>query len=108
MVYVDDMYKTGIGDFGRMKMSHMVADTTEELLQMADKIGVQRKWLQYPGTANEHFDVSSFRRKLAISFGAKEFGFRDYARFVQARCEKHGIHWARASKDLIPDYGREQ
>ena len=31
-VYVDDMYKYPLGQFGRMKMSHMVADTTEELL----------------------------------------------------------------------------
>jgi hypothetical protein len=43
MVYVDDMYKSPMGQFGRMKMSHMIADTTEELLQMADKIGVKKK-----------------------------------------------------------------
>jgi len=31
-VYVDDMYLSPIGQFGRMKMSHLMADTTEELL----------------------------------------------------------------------------
>jgi len=41
-VYVDDMYQTTLGKFGRMKMSHMVADSTEDLLEMADKIGVNR------------------------------------------------------------------
>lgn len=29
-----------LGNFGRMKMSHLMADTTEELLTMVDKIGV--------------------------------------------------------------------
>lgn len=43
MVYVDDMYKYPIGRFGRMKMSHLIADTTDELLEMVDKIGVDRK-----------------------------------------------------------------
>lgn len=32
MVYVDDMYKSPIGKFRRMKMSHMVADTHGELI----------------------------------------------------------------------------
>lgn len=41
MVYVDDMY----AQFGRMKMCHMIADTTTELNAMADSIGVQRKWI---------------------------------------------------------------
>jgi hypothetical protein len=26
-VYVDDMYKLSIGQLGRMKMSHLIADT---------------------------------------------------------------------------------
>lgn len=53
-VYVDDMK----APFGRMVMCHMLADTTNELLAMADKIGVARKWIQHPGTAKEHFDIA--------------------------------------------------
>lgn len=45
-VYVDDMYKYAMGRFRGMKMSHLVADSREELLAMCDKIGVQRKWIQ--------------------------------------------------------------
>lgn len=39
---------------------------------MADKIGVKRKWLQYPGTRHEHFDICLSKKKLAIKAGAKE------------------------------------
>ena len=65
-VYVDDMDRA----FGRMKMSHLLADTTEELLAMVDKIGVKRRWIQYPGTAHEHFDIALCKKKLALEEGA--------------------------------------
>jgi len=81
MVYVDDFN----APFGRMIMCHMVADTTEELLEMADKIGVRRKWIQDAGTYLEHFDVSLGCKKKAIEFGAKEMGMREQARMVCSR-----------------------
>ena len=77
MVYVDDMYISSIGQFGRMKMSHMTADTTEELLEMVDKIGLNKKWIQYAGTWKEHFDVSMSLRKKAVENGAKEVTMRE-------------------------------
>lgn len=67
-VYVDDMEAS----FGRMIMCHMIADTPEELLEMADRIGVRRKWIQYPGTFKEHFDIAKGKRALAIGYGAIE------------------------------------
>ena len=82
MVYVDDMYNSPIGKFGRMKMSHMVADSTAELLEMATKIGVDHKWIQYPGTAREHFDICLSKRKKAIACGAKEITWRQTGDFV--------------------------
>lgn len=84
-VYVDDMYKYPIGQFGRMKMSHMVADTTEELLAMADTIGVRRKWLQHPGTDGEHFDIAMSKRELAIANGAVPITYRECALFCRDR-----------------------
>jgi hypothetical protein len=81
MVYIDNFN----GPFRRMLMCHMIADTTEELMMMADKIGVGRKWIQYPGTANEHFDVCLSAKKKAITFGAIEINMRDYARMVNER-----------------------
>lgn len=71
-VYVDDME----APFGRMLMCHMIADTTEELLSMADRIGVYRKWIQYPGTSKEHFDIAKSKKKLAVKFGAIEITWR--------------------------------
>lgn len=84
-VYVDNFYETGAGNFGRMKMSHMFADTKQELLEMCDKIGVQRIWIQHEGTANEHFDIAMAKRKLAISAGAIEVNFREYATMINNR-----------------------
>lgn len=86
-VYVDDFYVTGMG-LGRMKMSHMIADTTEELLAMVDKIGVQRKWIQDAGTPREHFDIALGKRKLAIQFGAIEIGMRELAKMTKERGQK--------------------
>ncbi len=70
-VYVDDMN----APFGRMKMCHMFADSTEELQAMADRIGVQRKWIQYPGTIREHFDIALSKRALAVAAGAVEIEY---------------------------------
>ena len=67
-VYVDDFR----AQYRSMIMCHMMADTTEELLEMADKIGVQRKWIQRAGTLYEHFDISLGKRKLAVQYGARE------------------------------------
>lgn len=80
-VYVDSMK----APFGRMVMCHMIADTTAELLAMADAIGVARKWLQKPGTMYEHFDVCLSKRALAVKHGAKEITLREAGDILQAR-----------------------
>lgn len=73
MVYIDNFN----APFGRMRMCHMIADTTQELLEMVDKIGVARKWIQYAGTDKEHFDICLSKKELAIKFGAKEVTWRE-------------------------------
>lgn len=80
-VYVDDMY----ADYGRMKMCHMMADTTEELLAMADSIGVNRKWLQYPGTHREHFDICMSKKAKALTRGALHVTQRDLAKITLSK-----------------------
>lgn len=68
-----------------MIMCHMIADTTEELLEMCDKIGVNKKWIQYPGTADEHFDICLSKKKKAIENGAVEIGMRELAKKIADR-----------------------
>ena len=87
-VYVDDMRAS----YGRMKMCHMVADSTAELLAMADRIGVNRKWLQKPGTPHEHFDIALSKRALAVDAGAVEVSMMQIGRIIRARREdgRHG------------------
>lgn len=66
-VYVDDVRHL----FGRMMMCHMWADSLDELLAMADRIGVARKWLQRPPKASwVHFDIALAKKALALKAGA--------------------------------------
>jgi hypothetical protein len=81
VVYVDNMRAS----FGRMKICHMIADSTEELLAMADRIGVSRKWLQKAGTHHEHFDIALSKRALAIEAGAIEISMMQLGHIIRAR-----------------------
>ena len=75
-VYVDNMR----APFGRMIMCHMIADTTDELLSMARSIGVNVKWIQYPGTHRERFDIALSKRAIAVrDYGAIEVTWRQVA-----------------------------
>lgn len=56
--------------FGNMIMCHMIADTANELHDMADKIGMNRKWFQ--NNSNPHYDICQLKRRLAIKNGAIE------------------------------------
>ena len=80
-VYVDNMR----AKYGRMVMFHMLADTTDELLAMADKIGVARKWLQHPGTPKEHFDIAMGKRELAVKAGAIEIGNKQLTEIIRGK-----------------------
>jgi len=71
--------------FGRMLMCHMLADTPEELLAMADRIGVARKWLQHKGTEREHFDICLSKRAQAIEAGAVHIDKRRMVEIIHAR-----------------------
>jgi hypothetical protein len=80
-VYVDAS-KYG---YGRMVMCHMLADTTEELLAMANRIGVARRWLQNAGTPTEHFDICKAKRAAAVAAGAKEVGRTEFVAVIRAK-----------------------
>jgi hypothetical protein len=73
-VYVDDMLMKATVPNGNRKVtgrwSHMVADTEEELMEFAKKLGLKASWVQYPGTPKVHFDVVESKRREAIQKGA--------------------------------------
>lgn len=74
-IYVDDVRHA----FGRVVMCHMWGDSLDELLAMADRIGVARKWVQGHPTLSfgkhrnaswVHFDISLGMKAKANAAGA--------------------------------------
>lgn len=78
-VYVDN-YRA---EFRGMKMSHMMADTLEELHEMADKIGLKREWFQ--PKSRPHYDVSEGKRAQAIRHGAIEMTSRELVKYFMRK-----------------------
>lgn len=78
MVYVG----TWKWPYRNMIMFHMATDgDLEELHQMADKIGIKRKWFQNKneGTIyhDPHYDICKSKKELAIKHGAIEIDDRE-------------------------------
>lgn len=64
--------------FGRMIMFHLVADNVDELHEIVDKIGVNRKWFQNKKEDGlPHYDICKAKKVLAIKHGAIEMNDRD-------------------------------
>ena len=68
--------------YGRMKMSHLLADTPQELHEMAAKIRVKRKWYQ-KNASTPHYDICMEKRALALSYGAILVNRRELADILQ-------------------------
>lgn len=91
-VFVDNMRAR----HGRLVMCHMIADSSEELLAMADRIGVARRWLQHAWTYREHFDIALSKRAMAVAAGAKEVTRMELGRIIRARRGGDNIRRERA------------
>lgn len=84
-VYVDDMHTVPLGRYRKMKMSHMIADSLDELHLMADKIGVDRRWYQGPPkTRVAHYDICLSKRGLAVKHGAVEITMSEAGRLIRS------------------------
>lgn len=56
--------------YGRMRMSHLLADTEAELHVRAQRMGLKREWFQDHSTP--HYDLCMSKRRLAVMAGAVE------------------------------------
>lgn len=80
-VYADDMNCK----YGRMIMSHMLADTEYELHEMADAIGIDRKHHQCPGGPKSHYDICFRKKALALRLGAIPITIRQAVLLLRRR-----------------------
>lgn len=91
-VYVDDMRMEATVGRLKRRWSHMMADSSEELLAMARKLRLDPDWIQYPGTWKEHFDVTDAKRYQAIKLGAISIttGGPEWVALVERQRAKYG------------------
>jgi hypothetical protein len=66
-VYVDPLYGAKNGQW-----CHMMADTPEELFEMANTIGLHRDWVQGSDRMGYFFLLRESKRIMAIANGAVE------------------------------------
>ena len=83
MIRVDD----GRWPFGRMVMSHLIADSHEELEEAAVALGLRKEYIQHAHSWKEHLDVSQTKRALAVRQGAVEMTQREFALILRERRE---------------------
>jgi hypothetical protein len=87
-VYVDSAmipFRWGKFDSGKLLLSHMIADTHEELMEMAAKLELLERWIQKPGTPHEHFDVCATKRRRAIELGAVKKTQRELVSIIRLK-----------------------
>ncbi len=74
-IYIDDMRRPArVGPVDGV-WSHLLSDLPGaagrgELLAFAERLGIEARWIQNPGTATEHFDVTEPTRQRALALGA--------------------------------------
>lgn len=75
-VYVDPLFEVTprmiTGHWQWPQACHMTADSTEELLDFAEKLRLKARWIQHVGKPTEHFDLNASKRKEAVKLGAVE------------------------------------
>jgi len=87
-VYVDDMRMQATVGKLSSRWSHLTADTPDELLDFALKLGLRRSWIQHPGTYKEHFDLTEGMRQRALRNGAVAITISEAGALLKAKREK--------------------
>jgi hypothetical protein len=90
-VYVDDAFIQATVPNGPARHTsqwcHMTADSTEELIEFAVKLGLRQGYIQHIGTWKEHFDVTQGKRAQAVRLGAVEIDAYESVRRAHVRFE---------------------
>lgn len=96
-VYVDDMQLEAVVGPVDGVWSHLFSDLPgeagrRELLAFADRLGIEARWIQKPGTAREHFDVTESTRQRALALGAMPIRYgRAVAEITRAKRSADGV-----------------
>ena len=73
-IFVDDMLRQGLVRSGDRavsgRWSNLMAEDPKQLRWICARLGLQRSWLRFPGTVQEHFIVTSGVREAALRDGA--------------------------------------
>ena len=83
--YVD----RALSRYGRMRMSHLLADTEEELHAMAQRVGLKREWFQSHSTP--HYDLCMSKRREAIKAGAVEIDRKQVVELIRRLREEKQV-----------------
>ena len=86
-VYIDQSRNP----YKNMVMCHMLADTPDELHEMALKIGMRLAWFQPHSTP--HYDVCRMRRLRALTHGAIEINRRETVEIIRKIRANTGVDW---------------
>lgn len=77
MILVDELFSTAPFTsastprcFKNTQSAHHGRQGTEELILFARRLGLNPAWIQHPGTADEHFDLTESKHARALTLGA--------------------------------------
>lgn len=86
MIYVDELR-----DYPNGQWCHMWSDVgTQELISFAQKIGLNKNWIQHSTGIHGvfiHFDLRPPKRQIALENGAKFLSLKDYIRGIVKEVE---------------------
>lgn len=87
MVYVDKLLRVlRHKSWKYVEACHMFADTEDELVQFAKKIGLKPEWIQHGRTRKfTHFDLTKNKRALAVASGAVEVDGKFVIQFLRGK-----------------------
>ena len=86
MIYVDSLKNNGWVLRGRhIKNCHLYGDSNEELINFAEKIGLNKEWMQKSRSGIRHFDITAKFRKKAIEIGAVEIRGKEFIKRILNR-----------------------